>query len=305
MDQRKPLVSVLMVAYNSARFINQAMNSVLAQTCTDFELIVIDDNSSDDSWRIIEAFSDPRLKKIRNSSNLGEYQNRNKAIDVASGEYSIFIDADDLMYSHGLQFMMQYAVLFPECGMIISRPWDERIIFPAKLSPRQFYCFEYIDKGAAGINFTKVLFKTEVLKSFERFPESVRLGDLYLQYFVGLTQSTLLIPDASTWWRRSPGQASELYLKDYAQYVKHELWIKLQMLRSQECPLSDEEKAIAFMNLYGNYLRFLARCVFKLRVRTVFDLLRQYPVRLRHFATIFQRQKRDYFDSYSGQNPFQ
>src|SRR5205809_1097603 len=96
-----PLVSVLMVSYNSGKFINE--------------------------------------------QNLGEYANRNKAISLANGEYLIFIDGDDLIYPYGLSFMMDFAVKYPDCAMILSRPVDERVIYPKHISPRQFYCFEYLD----------------------------------------------------------------------------------------------------------------------------------------------------------------
>ncbi len=149
-----------MISYNSSLFIREAINNVLSQTYQNFELVICDDQSTDHTWSIINEYRDERIVKIKNEKNLGEYPNRNKAIRLARGEYLIFIDADDVIYPHGLEFMVRYAVQFPTCSMIISRPWDERIIYPLKLTPRQFYCFEYLDTGAIGINFTKVFFKT-------------------------------------------------------------------------------------------------------------------------------------------------
>src|SRR3712207_6736592 len=128
-----PSVSVLMVSYNSGKYISEAIQTVLDQTYTSFELIVCDDNSSDDTWNRISAFSDQRLKKFKNEKNLGEYANRNKAISLATGEYLIFIDADDIIYSHGLAFMMHYAEKYPSAAMVISRPWDERILLPLQI----------------------------------------------------------------------------------------------------------------------------------------------------------------------------
>src|SRR5688500_10757789 len=95
-----PLVSVLMVSYNSSEFIREAIDSVLLQRYKHFELIICDDNSKDDSWNIISSYEDPRIRKFRNENNLGEYENRNSAIRRAQGEYLIFIDADDIIYPH-------------------------------------------------------------------------------------------------------------------------------------------------------------------------------------------------------------
>ena len=118
----RPLISVLMVAYNSSKFIREAIESVLRQTYSNFELVIVDDHSSDNTWEIITSYNDARIRKYRNDSNLGEYPNRYKAISLAVGEYLIFIDGDDVVYPHGLQFMMHYAQEFQDCAMIISRP---------------------------------------------------------------------------------------------------------------------------------------------------------------------------------------
>src|SRR5688500_13022217 len=146
-----PLVYVLIVSYNSAEFIREAIDSVLCQTYKHFELIIADDNSTDDTWNIISSYSDIRIRKYRNGNNLGEYANRTQAVGLAEGDYLIFIDADDIIYPHGLEFMIRYAVAFPDCAMVISRPWDERILLPVIISARDFYRFEYLDSGTSGI----------------------------------------------------------------------------------------------------------------------------------------------------------
>src|SRR5260221_4384599 len=108
-----PLVSVLMVTYNSSAFLDEAIRSVLSQSYTNFEIVICDDNSTDNSWDLICSYNDNRIKKWRNETNIQEYPNRANAIDRASGEYLIFIDGDDIIYPHGLQFMMEFAIRFP------------------------------------------------------------------------------------------------------------------------------------------------------------------------------------------------
>lgn len=298
-----PLVSVLMIAYNSSRFIREAVESVMRQTYAHFELIIIDDRSADNTWEIVAEFKDERIRRFRNDINLGEYRNRNKAVDLANGEYLIFIDADDIIYPYGLQFMMQFARTAGDCGLIISRPWDERIIYPAKLTPHQLYCFEYLDKGAIGINFTKVLFKSSVIKAVGVFPDRVKLGDVYIQYLIGRKHCALLIPDASTWWRRTLGQASGLLLKNYSEFLKHDMWIKLDMLNHPECPLSESERKAALHNLYGNYGRFLVKRSIRFRIGDVITLLRMYPIPRKFISSLFKKQDRTYFNRYSGNRP--
>lgn len=299
------LITVCMVSYNSSQFIKQAIEAVLQQTYQNFELIICDDNSKDDTWRIIETFRDHRVIKIRNAENLGEYSNRNKIIGLASGQYLIFIDADDIIYSHGLEFMMQFARQFPQSAMIISRPWDERIIYPCKLSPQQLFCFEYLDNGAIGINFTKILFRADILRSSRLFPEKVKFGDMYIQYEVGKKYPSLLVPDASTWWRRSRGQASENLLSNYSVYLRHDLWIKLSMLADPDCPLDEVQKHKAWRNIYGNYLRHLLKQILRFNFYNVYSLYRLYPVPIKYFFSVLQRQQRNFFSGFNGDNPLQ
>lgn len=297
-----PYISVLMVTYNSSKFIKESINSVLSQDYENFELIICDDKSTDNTWEIIDSFDNPKLVKIQNETNLKEYPNRNKAVSLAEGEYIIFIDGDDLLYPGGLKFLSNYAAKYPDCSMIIARQWDERIIFPKKITPHQFYCFEYLDRGICGINFTKILFKSAILKK-EPFIEGLKLGDLYIQYKISLTNSSVIIPDGATWWRRNPGQASEILLRNSSLYLRNAMWIFFKSLEDINCPLSQNEKELAYYNVYGTYLRHIIRQGLKFKFSEVYFLLKQYTVPYKYIPSIFIRQKRGYFYNFNGANP--
>ncbi len=135
------------------------------------------------------------------------------------------------------------------------------------------------------------------------FPDKVKLGDIYFQYEVGLSHQPLLIPDASTWWRRTVGQASEKLLNNYALYLQHELWIKLDKLADPSCPLSSQERHQAYQNIYGNYLRYLLSQIFRFKILKVLRLYHLYPVPLRYVHTLLVKQRRGYFSSFTGSNP--
>ncbi len=92
------LVSVIMPSYNSALFIKDSINSVLYQTYTNWELIIVDDFSADDSRLIISDFmkKDKRIKAVLLESNIGSAETRNIALDMAKGKYIAFLDSDDL-----------------------------------------------------------------------------------------------------------------------------------------------------------------------------------------------------------------
>ena len=90
-----PIVSVIIPTYNRAHLVGRAIRSVLAQTFRDFELIVVDDSSTDDTEDVIGSFADPRIRYLRHETNRGGATARNTGIRVACGEYIAFLDSDD------------------------------------------------------------------------------------------------------------------------------------------------------------------------------------------------------------------
>ena len=102
-------VSVLMPAYNSAKYIAQSIESILNQTFKNFELIIINDGSSDNTYDIIASYSDKRIKYFQNEGNKGLIYTRNKLIELSNFEYIAFLDSDDLAENTRLE--KQYNVL--------------------------------------------------------------------------------------------------------------------------------------------------------------------------------------------------
>jgi glycosyltransferase involved in cell wall biosynthesis len=99
-----PQVSVLLTSYNHAPFLREAIDSVLAQSFKDFELIIWDDHSTDDSWDIIQSYADPRIKAFQNPGNMGPVFGVNKAIfEVATGEYFAMHHSDDVWVEDKLE----------------------------------------------------------------------------------------------------------------------------------------------------------------------------------------------------------
>ena len=95
--EKAPLVSVIMPAYNAARFIAEAIVSVINQTVTDWELLIIDDCSTDDTLKIAETFSskESKIKVIKNAVNMGVAKTRNRGMDICNGRYVALLDSDD------------------------------------------------------------------------------------------------------------------------------------------------------------------------------------------------------------------
>jgi len=110
---KKDLISIIMPAYNAGKTISQSIKSMLAQTYGDFELIVVDDCSTDDTSKVVLDFvkHDGRIRYVKHKENLGCYASRNTGIRHSKGEYISFQDADDISLKHRLELQILPLIL--------------------------------------------------------------------------------------------------------------------------------------------------------------------------------------------------
>jgi glycosyltransferase involved in cell wall biosynthesis len=118
--QRIPKVTVLLPVYNSAPFLRQAVDSILAQTRGDFELLAIDDGSTDASLEILHSYHDPRLRIIQHPRNLGLVASLNEGLDLAHGEYVARMDADDAMVPERLAEQSAFLDARPDIAVVAA-----------------------------------------------------------------------------------------------------------------------------------------------------------------------------------------
>jgi teichuronic acid biosynthesis glycosyltransferase TuaG len=105
-----PCVSIIMPAYNSSDYILESIKSVKDQSFGDFELVVVEDCSSDETLEVLRGLvkADTRIVLIENETNLGGAASRNKALSVARGRYIAFLDSDDIWYPSKLETQLKY-----------------------------------------------------------------------------------------------------------------------------------------------------------------------------------------------------
>ena len=115
-----PRVSIILPVYNGGKFLREAIDSVLGQSYNDFELVVIDDGSTDDSVAIIQSYSNSRIKLLRNGMNLGITKSLNNGIAAAAGEYLCRMDADDISMPERLKLQVGYLDGHPDIAMVGS-----------------------------------------------------------------------------------------------------------------------------------------------------------------------------------------
>jgi Glycosyl transferase family 2 len=115
-----PRVTVLMSVYNGERFLGEAVAGILSQTYTDFELLIVDDGSTDGSRALASSFEDPRIRLLVNSRNLGLARSLNRGLEVARGEYVARQDADDFSEPERLAKQVAYLDEHPETALVGS-----------------------------------------------------------------------------------------------------------------------------------------------------------------------------------------
>lgn len=125
----KPKISVMICTYNRAKYISQAIQSVLDQTMKGFEIILIDDGSTDNTKEIVGHIKDPRIKYFLNKNNIGITKSRNKALSLSSGEFIAVLDSDDYWTDNSkLEKQMLFLENNPSFSLVgtHSRIVDER-----------------------------------------------------------------------------------------------------------------------------------------------------------------------------------
>jgi len=110
MSIKKPKVTVLMSVYNGERYLREAVDSILNQTLKNFEFIIINDSSTDRTLKILNGYSDPRIKIINNKENIGLTRSLNKGLSIAKGEYIARQDADDISTPDRLEKELNFLI---------------------------------------------------------------------------------------------------------------------------------------------------------------------------------------------------
>lgn len=146
------LVSIIMPSWNTANFIAESIQSVLNQTYTNWELLIVDDCSTDNTDEVVASFNDNRIKYFHNEKNSGAALTRNKAMREAQGEWIAFLDSDDLWVpnklEHQIKFMKEngYFFSYTEYEKIDEedKPLNIYVTGPDKVNKRKMYNYDYI-----------------------------------------------------------------------------------------------------------------------------------------------------------------
>ena len=241
---RVPTVSVLMTSYNREAHIADAIESVLAQWYEDFELLIVDNCSTDRSVEIAREYAtkDRRIRVHVNDRNLGQFGNRNRAAELARGVLMKYHDSDDLMYPHCLAVMVPPLLAEPRAGLGLSLSKD----FPGGpcpmlLTPRMSYQRDFLSTDRMFLGGPACgLFRTDVFLKHGGFEDRGMPSDNLFWLKVCARENVLALPADLFWYRRHAGQllASPQAAMQYT-IVPGE---RLRALDAAECPLTAEER---------------------------------------------------------------
>lgn len=259
-----PLVSILVTAYNREAYIAEALESVLAQTLGDFELIVSDDRSTDGTVGIVEAYArrDPRIRLSVNASNLGDYGNRRQAATLARGRFLKYHDSDDVMYPHCLAVMIEPLLKEPTAAFALSAShnWPGGPC-PMLLTPRLAYEREFLGSGLFQLGPASALFRADEFRALGGFPVAGVASDYLFWVAACAKVNVLLVPGDLFHYRIHAGQevANPANALPYA-HAAGSAW---RVLNSRECPLTGDsleraKRNFAFVQARG-VLRHLKR----------------------------------------------
>jgi glycosyltransferase involved in cell wall biosynthesis len=285
-----PLFTIITVTYNSSKYVRDAIESVLASSYKNFEYIIGDDCSTDETWEIIQEYNDPRIIRYRNEQNLREYPNRNKAISMAKGEWILFIDGDDIIYAHALSVLFGIFRKESDFAIAVMCPENEHYIPPLKLNPKQLFEIEFSEYGLINRALSHTVYKSSILKN-SPFEINDFIGlDTLNRLQILVQENCLLIPDNLTWWRRSENQASKMI--DIS--LKNEMFLmSKKIFLDSKCPLTNNLKENYIKNCKVKLVRRLFRLLFKLNFAKAYQLFYVNEMYFSDLKYIFYRIKRN------------
>lgn len=276
-----PRISVLLTSYNREHFIAAAIESVLAQSLTDFELVICDDQSRDGTVDIVNDYArrDSRIRFSINERNLGDYGNRRQAASLARGRFLKYHDSDDVMYPHCLTAMVEPLDAEPRGGFALSAGgyWPGGPC-PMLLTPELAYEREYLGSGLFQLGPAGAMFRTQVFRELGGFPVAGVASDYLFWLKACATVNVLLVPGDLFYYRVHATQeavsaTSEL---QYAQAMAA-AWT---MLNSADCPLRGPALDQAKSNFVYTVARGSFRHLRRRRVASAAAVIKYSNVRL-------------------------
>lgn len=224
-------VTVLMPFYNAEAYLREAIDSILRQSYADFDFLIIDDGSTDDSAAIVESYDDPRIRLLRNDGNHGICYTLNRGIDESESEYIVRMDADDISEPRRIEWQVRFMDSHPEVGA----SGGNLIIFGEGMEPRPFI-----------MNHDRYECRAELLfNSSIPHPSAIIRRKVIEEYNLRYRDEYRGIEDFELWWQIAKHSFITNQNKAILRYRKHRLQTTINDRAKKEAQL---QRAIRFIS---------------------------------------------------------
>ncbi len=270
-----PVVSVVIPVYNYEAYITTTIESVYAQTFTDWELIVVDDHSTDRTEERVRWYEDdPRVRVTSNERNLGQFETHNRGAALARGKYIKVLHGDDVMYPHCLEIMVALMEAYPDAGLGISHdPWPW--VAPKLLTPEEAWRLHVA--GASSVMAeapSGTIFRTDAFRRTRGYDTRFfGSSDVCLNLEISMRDSVLLLPCGLWWYRLHESQNSVSSVKRDVRPRERLTWYP-ELLDRPENPLSVSERTAARRATKRDFLRICRHHLLRGRLRRAASLWR-------------------------------
>jgi glycosyltransferase involved in cell wall biosynthesis len=258
MNNEIPLVSVLMTSYNRQDYIAEAIESVLNSKYQNFELIIVDDGSKDQTVKIAQEFAekDKRIRLYINEKNLGDYGNRNKAASYATGKYIKYLDSDDKIYEWGMEYCVELMEKYPEAGMGIFKSRNkvnEEYLKPEESINIHFFKNTFLNIGPSG-----TILKRDSFEQAGFFKADYgAASDMYFNIKMASLFPIVILKKEFFFYREHEGQE----IKNRFSYLLYNYPYMRDILKFSELPVSAEEKEKLLLSAKRNFLKDILRSI--------------------------------------------
>lgn len=257
--ENKPLVSVLITSYNREKYIAEAIESVLVSSYTNFELIIVDDCSNDNTLAIAKSFTgkDSRIKLYVNEKNLGQFPNRNKAATYARGKYIKYCDSDDKLFEWTLEYCVEMMEKYPEAGMgILNLNNDIKVEY---LKSADAIKINFFNKEILSIGPSGTILRREAFEKIGYYNPNYGVPtDMYFNLKMAAAFPIVLLSKVFFFYRKHEGQE----INNKYSYLCYNYKYLNDALQIPGFPLTLEEKACllkkakrSFVKMFLMYLK--------------------------------------------------
>lgn len=237
--EKQPLISVIMSVYNEEQYIKESLQSILKQTQQDFEIIIFDDCSTDNTIRIIEELHDDRIRLYQNRQNMGLTKNLNQGLKLAKGKFIARMDGDDISLPERFETQLQYLKEHPDVLLISCQTQTfgaENLTWKLKDDPDRLKIMMLVRPVLAHPGY---MMRSELLKLGYQYDESFRSAQDYdlaarvtRKYPIGIASPVLLK------YRAHKAQVS---VKSGSQQFVNADRVRAFLLKELSLSLSEEE----------------------------------------------------------------